>query len=171
MLPGVLPVPDHGPGGRPAGSGGQQVGAASDGLVRQTTARRGHTPEDHAAPGWTPDRRERVRASPFHREPRAVLNSDSFLRAVLFGPEPFNPFLHCHRPIIIKDPQTSLGETVSRLKVTPKGFGDYIIEEDIILYWAEEKRVITGSDILGRLLRGIAGRQVSLFKSEDLSTA
>jgi hypothetical protein len=36
-----------------------------------------------------------------------------------------------------------------------------VIDNDLILIWAEEKRVITGSDILGRLLRGIAVRDES----------
>jgi len=30
-----------------------------------------------------------------------------------------------------------------------------VIDEDRILFWNEDKRIITGSDILGRLLRGI----------------
>lgn len=34
--------------------------------------------------------------------------------------------------------------------------GDDVIDRDLILVWAEERRVITGSGILGRLLRGIA---------------
>jgi len=32
------------------------------------------------------------------------------------------------------------------------------IDHDVILVWSNEKRVITGADILGRLLRGIAIR-------------
>jgi len=88
-------------------------------------------------------------------EPRAVLNSDSFIRAALFGNNAFNPYFHCHRPIIIRDPRTRLGETILRLKVHPGRSDDDVIDEDIILFWSKSKRVITGSDILGRLLRGI----------------
>jgi hypothetical protein len=33
-----------------------------------------------------------------------------------------------------------------------------VIDEDIILLWGETKRVITGADILGRLMRGIVPR-------------
>ena len=36
---------------------------------------------------------------------------------------------------------------------------DDVVDEDFILLWGEHKRVITGSDILGRLLRGIAQRR------------
>jgi hypothetical protein len=31
-----------------------------------------------------------------------------------------------------------------------------VIENDLILVWGVRKRIITGSDLLGRLLRGIA---------------
>ena len=34
-----------------------------------------------------------------------------------------------------------------------------VVDEDFILLWGEQKRVITGSDILGRLLRGITYRE------------
>jgi hypothetical protein len=93
-------------------------------------------------------------------EPRIVLDSDSFIRAALFEPQSFNPLLHCHRPIVIKNPETSLGEVITRLKVLPKKIGDDVIDQDIIIYWADEKRIITGADILGRLLRGIAKHNV-----------
>jgi len=43
-----------------------------------------------------------------------------------------------------------------RLKSHPQRAGRDVIDRDIILVWGkEEKRVITGADILGRLLRGI----------------
>jgi metal transporter CNNM len=32
---------------------------------------------------------------------------------------------------------------------------DDVIKKDIILLWGDKKQIITGSDILGRLLRGI----------------
>lgn len=93
-------------------------------------------------------------------EPRIVLDSDSFIRTALFKPQAFNPLQHCHRPIVFKTPETSLGEVVTRLKVSPHKVGNDVIDEDIIIYWTKEKRVITGADILGRLLRGIARRNV-----------
>jgi hypothetical protein len=39
-----------------------------------------------------------------------------------------------------------------------------VIDEDIILFWDEQKRVITGSDILGRLLRGIVQQESVPFQ-------
>ncbi len=88
-------------------------------------------------------------------QPRMVINSDRFTREALFSPQSFNPHSHCHRPIIVREGLKSLGEVIPRLKVKPMRSDDDVIDEDIILYWGEEKHVITGSDILGRLLRGI----------------
>ncbi len=92
-------------------------------------------------------------------EPRMVINSDKFLRAALFGASTFNPYWHCHRPIIIKDGHTPLGHILPTLKVHPLHSEDDVVDQDIIVYWGTEKKVITGSDILGRLLRGIVQRK------------
>ena len=88
-------------------------------------------------------------------EPRMVLNSDKFIRNALFGEKRFNPYWHCHRPIIVTDLQQTLGQVIPHLKVNPQHSDDDVIDEDIILFWGDKKKVITGSDILGRLLRGI----------------
>jgi hypothetical protein len=88
-------------------------------------------------------------------EPQLVLDSDGFLRAVLFDKKPFQPSAYCHRPIIVKDPHTPLGNVIWQLKVRPETSEDDVIDHDVILVWGTEKRVITGADILGRLLRGI----------------
>jgi len=42
------------------------------------------------------------------------------------------------------------------VKVVPQRPDDDVIEHDLILVWGARKRIITGSDLLGRLLRGIA---------------
>jgi CBS domain containing-hemolysin-like protein len=88
-------------------------------------------------------------------EPKAIVNSDEFLRAALFGGQQFNPLLYCHRPIIVRNDQTPLGKVIPKLKVQPERSDDDVIDEDIILFWGSQKRIITGSDILGRLMRGI----------------
>ncbi|MBU2645029.1 DUF21 domain-containing protein [bacterium] len=88
-------------------------------------------------------------------EPRLVLNSDNLIRKSLFSTGGSN-FRECgHRPIIIRDSRKKLGETISLLKVTSGEADDDVIEKDIILYWGEQKKIITGADILGRLLKGI----------------
>ena len=48
---------------------------------------------------------------------------------------------------------------IQKLRVHPEHAEDDVIDNDLILCWAEERRIITGADLLGRLLRGIAGRQ------------
>ncbi|MCK4786437.1 MAG: hypothetical protein KAV87_21950 [Desulfobacteraceae bacterium] len=93
------------------------------------------------------------------------MNPDAFLRSVLFGEAEFNPLKFCHSPIIIRDSKTSLGEAIARLKVYPERLGDDVIDEDIIVFWGDEqRRVITGSDALGRLLRGIVQQEKTVYR-------
>ena len=42
------------------------------------------------------------------------------------------------------------------MKVSAEHPEDDVIDNDIILVWGAQKRIITGADLLGRLLRGIA---------------
>jgi len=95
-----------------------------------------------------------------HKQPNMVLNANDFLRRALLSSEKINPYNFCHRPIIVKDSKTLLGKVLSDWKVYPKSKKDDVIEHDLILIWSEQKRVITGADILGRLLRGITLRDV-----------
>lgn len=92
-------------------------------------------------------------------EPCLVMDAHQFLRGALFGGAAFNRDAHWHRPIVVRNPSTPLGEIIGRLKVRPQSPDDDVVDEDIILLWGEQKRVVTGSDILGRLLRGIACRE------------
>lgn len=89
-------------------------------------------------------------------EPRLVLSSDDFIREAIFDSDNFNPYRHCHRPILAKDSDTKLGVLIQRYQVRHGEVGDDIIDDDVILLWGKQRRVITGTDILGRLLRGIA---------------
>jgi hypothetical protein len=92
-------------------------------------------------------------------EPQLVLDSDEFLRAALIDEKPLQPYAYCHRPIIVKDPYTKVGSVIWRLKVKPETSEDDVIDDDVILVWSDEHRVIiTGADILGRLMRGIVTR-------------
>lgn len=90
--------------------------------------------------------------------PRLALNADKLLRSALWGKKPCRPIESCHRPIILENDSARLGPVISRLKVHPEHPEDDVIDDDIILIWGTEKRIITGSDVLGRLLRGIARR-------------
>ena len=89
-------------------------------------------------------------------EPLVVLDADGFIRSELFckncdGIEKF-----CHVPIIIRDTSTNLGTLIKKLRSTTEINSDTPIEKDIVLIWVPgNKRIITGADILGRLLKGI----------------
>ena len=91
-------------------------------------------------------------------EPRFVLDADGFLRDAMFESARARPMKYCHRPIIVKDMTAPFGNAIKKLKVHPEAKGDDVIDEDVILVWSDEKKVITGADILGRLMRGIATR-------------
>lgn len=92
-------------------------------------------------------------------DPLVVLDADGFLRAALFEDKPFQPMRYCHRPILVKRESAVLGEVLPRLHVQPQTPEDDVIDKDIILVWGGRRRIITGADILGRLLRGIVLRQ------------
>ncbi len=89
-------------------------------------------------------------------EPVFVLDSDHFLRDALFGQLASDLTAYWHRPIIVRDMKMRLGDVISRMKVAPERPGDDVIDNDLILVWCSQRRIITGSDLLGRLLRGIA---------------
>jgi CBS domain containing-hemolysin-like protein len=92
-------------------------------------------------------------------KPLLLLDADGLLRDVIFGPhETVDPYRYCHRPIIITDETTSLGDAIHTLKASESSDADHdgVIENDVLLVWGEQKRIITGADILGRLLKGVA---------------
>ncbi|MDJ0521189.1 MAG: DUF21 domain-containing protein [Planctomycetota bacterium] len=90
--------------------------------------------------------------------PQWVLDASGFLRDALFASEPLDPMNECHRPIVVEDAELLLGEILARFEVRPEHPRDYVIDDDVILVWAEERRVITGADLLGRLLHGVVVR-------------
>jgi metal transporter CNNM len=89
-------------------------------------------------------------------EPVFVLDAHHFLRDALFNELASDPTACWHRPIIIRDMKARLGDVIGRMKVVQERPDDDVIENDLILVWGTQKRIITGSDLLGRLLRGIA---------------
>ena len=88
--------------------------------------------------------------------PQLVLDADAYLRNVLTDTAAFDAYSHCHRPIIITDANSPLGHIIERLREGIDVDSDAAIDKDIVLLWTDEvKKVITGADLLGRLLRGI----------------
>lgn len=90
-------------------------------------------------------------------QPCMMLDADGFLRHLLLFEE-VDPHRFCHRPVVIRDRESPLGEAIVRLQLEPDS-SDHVLARDIILVWGEERRVITGADILGRLLRGVVQRR------------
>lgn len=88
--------------------------------------------------------------------PQLVLAANDFIRGALFTQAHFNPVRYCHRPIVVRDPTLRLGDLVQHFRLRTDEDGDGIVENDVILLWNDRPRVLTGTDILGRLLRGIA---------------
>ena len=93
-------------------------------------------------------------------EPRLVLGTDDLLRAALFSRGRLDPAKYCHRPIIVRDPGEKLGNLIQRFRVRPRDQGDEVLEDGVILLWSARPRIMTASDLLGRLLRGIARPQL-----------
>jgi metal transporter CNNM len=91
------------------------------------------------------------------KEPKLVIDTPDFISNALFRNETFNWKSHCHHPLIFEDLNLPLAKVLDRFKVNAKSSEDDVIDEDLILLWTkEEKKIITGSDILGRLMRKIA---------------
>ena len=88
--------------------------------------------------------------------PSWVMDADGFLRAAMFEGSGIQPADYCHEPIIVTEKSKKLGEIMQLLKVQPESTEDDVIDQDIVLLWGHEKQIITGADILGSLLRGIA---------------
>lgn len=96
--------------------------------------------------------------------PILVLDADQFLRDAMYAREVKSIPMYCHRPIVITRPGTKLGEVILKFRVRPEHAEDDVIDNDIILYWAREKRIMTGADILGRLFRGIVTRDAQYVR-------
>jgi metal transporter CNNM len=87
-------------------------------------------------------------------DPKLLLDADGFLRQALLEPDEVKPYDFCHRPIILRNVKTSLGEVIRMLR---RGKRDQhgVMELDVVLVWGKEPRIITGADLLDRLLHGI----------------
>ncbi len=103
-------------------------------------------------------------------EPQLVLDSDGLLRNALFDEAMLDPLRFCHRPVIVRSRDTPLGWVLSRLHYAMPKTSDQVIDHDVILLWDDTKRMITGSDILGRLLEGIVDHPAPTKQAEVAAT-
>lgn len=95
-------------------------------------------------------------------QPRLVLESDRYLLEVLSGNTAVDVYRFCHRPIVVTDPEATLDGVLDQFVVEADHPGDHIVDRDVIVFWTKStRRIVTGADILGRLLQGIATRSAS----------
>ena len=91
--------------------------------------------------------------------PRIVLKAHTYLFH-LARDSTTSVYDHCYRPIVVSDPRMTLDAVLGEFVVEADDHSDNIIDRDVVLFWTDEdRRIITGADILGRLLRGIARRE------------
>ena len=90
--------------------------------------------------------------------PQLLLDADGALRAALLNlDQPFDIYTYCRRPLVIHDTGKTIAEVIGYLKTLPttSELADGAIDYDAVLIWGEKPRIITGADILGKLLKGI----------------
>jgi len=91
-----------------------------------------------------------------NNEPKLALDADEFIRSELFSKGIKGIEKFCHQPLILRDDNSNLGMMIKKLKAKIGINSDLPIKTDIFLFWqTENKRIITGADILGRLLKGV----------------
>ena len=93
--------------------------------------------------------------------PQLLLDADAALRAALLDRDkPYDIYNYCRRPLVIRDTSKTIGEVISYLKSIPASSEaeDSAIDYDAVLIWGDKPRIITGADILGKLLKGIAAK-------------
>jgi metal transporter CNNM len=90
--------------------------------------------------------------------PMLLLDADAALRAALMEKDtPYDIYHYCRRPLVIRDTDKTISEVIRHLKSLPSSSSeeDAAIDYDAVLIWGDQPRIITGADILGKLLKGI----------------
>ncbi|MFK7911032.1 MAG: DUF21 domain-containing protein [Akkermansiaceae bacterium] len=92
--------------------------------------------------------------------PQLVLDTNKYLSTLYTEGKDADIYAHCHRPIVVEDKDTTLDDVLGEFVVEASDKDDHVVDRDVVLFWTEEeKRIVTGADIFGRLLRGIARRE------------
>jgi metal transporter CNNM len=91
--------------------------------------------------------------------PRLVLEIDRYLRQLLSGNLTVDVYRYCHRPIVVNEPEATLESVLDQFVVEAEHESDRVVDRDVIVFWNDNsRRIVTGADIFGRLLQGIAKR-------------
>lgn len=113
-------------------------------------------PEDHFIQKINKSGKKWIILANEKHEPVLVLDADGFIRSVLFGKHTDKIEDYCHVPIVIRDKKPTLGKIMANFKNKHDPYSDIPYKKDIVLFWKNDtKRIITGADLLGRLLKGI----------------
>jgi metal transporter CNNM len=105
--------------------------------------------------------------------PHWLLDADGFLRDLSHRDRSasvldFHAANHLFRGRIYHEANVPLGRIMSELQVYQEHAKDEVIDIDVALIWSAEGRwIVTGGDILGRLLRGISRRRHWRHLAED----
>ncbi|MDG0993667.1 MAG: DUF21 domain-containing protein [Akkermansiaceae bacterium] len=92
--------------------------------------------------------------------PQLVLDTNQYMSALYTAESGVDIYAYCHRPIVVEDKGTTLDDVLGEFVVEASDKDDHVVDRDVVLFWTDgEKRIVTGADIFGRLLRGIARRE------------
>lgn len=92
--------------------------------------------------------------------PQLVINTRDYLSALYAKGEATDIYDYSHRPIVVSSPDVTLDSVLGEFVVEAEDQHDLVVDRDVVLYWTDDlKRIITGADIFGRLLKGIARRE------------
>lgn len=92
--------------------------------------------------------------------PKLVIKTTEYLSQLYSQEDSVDIYKCCYRPVVVSDSEATLDTVLGEFVVEADDKNDDVVDRDVVIYWtAEEKRIITGADIFGRLLRGIAKRE------------
>ena len=92
--------------------------------------------------------------------PQLVLRTTEYLTALYAHGGKAKAYDYCHRPIVVEDAESTLDDVLGDFVVEAEDVNDHVVDRDVVLYWtSSKKRIITGADIFGKLLLGIARRE------------
>ncbi len=108
------------------------------------------------------DKKWRIIIDEATRLPLLVLEAEAYVYSIFSEDEDLDIYESCHRPIIVTDASVTLDKVLDQLQVEAEHRDDLVVDDDVILFWSESsKRIITGADILGRLLKGIVRQTIT----------
>jgi len=84
-------------------------------------------------------------------EPLLVMDADAFCRSTMRESTQVDPLRFCKEPLIIREADYTLGRALLDLKKAPTE-----VTKEVILVWnGTERRIISGSDVLSLLFKGM----------------